>query len=235
VNKELASADEAVADIHDGATVMLGGFGLCGIPENLIAALVRKGVRELNTISNNMGVDGFGMGLMLEAGMIRSHTGSYVGENKFLESLVIAGKIDLRLMPQGTLAERIRAAGAGIPAFYTPAGVGTIVAEGKETREFNGRAYLMERALHADFALIKAWKGDRTGNLTYRKTADNFNSVMAPAAKITIAEVEELVEPGGIDPDHVKTPGIYVKRVVKSCCEKRIERRTVRCDTGRAA
>jgi 3-oxoacid CoA-transferase subunit A len=228
VNKELATADEAVADIHDGATVMLGGFGLCGIPENLIAALVRKGVRELHTISNNMGVDGFGMGLMLEAGMIRSHIGSYVGENKFLESLVIAGKIDLTLIPQGTLAERIRAAGAGIPAFYTPAGVGTVVAEGKETREFDGRAYLMERALYADFALIKAWKGDRTGNLTYRKTADNFNSVMAPAAKITIAEVEELVEPGGIDPDDVKTPGIFVKRVIQCSCEKRIERRTVR-------
>jgi 3-oxoacid CoA-transferase subunit A len=228
MNKELAGADEAVADIHDGATVMLGGFRLCGIPENLIAALVRKGVRGLHTISNNMGVDGFGMGLMLEAGMIRSHIGSYVGENKFLESLVIAGKIDLTLIPQGTLAERIRAAGAGIPAFYTPAGVGTIVAEGKETREFDGRAYLMERALHADFALIKAWKGDRMGNLTYRKTADNFNSVMAPAAKITIAEVEELVEPGEMDPDDVKTPGIYVKRVVRTCCEKRIERRTVR-------
>jgi 3-oxoacid CoA-transferase subunit A len=228
MNKELASADEAVADIHDGATVMLGGFGLCGIPENLIAALVRKGVRELNTISNNMGVDGFGMGLMLEAGMIRSHIGSYVGENKFLESLVIAGRIDLKLIPQGTLAERIRAAGAGIPAFYTPAGVGTIVAEGKEIREFDGRTYLMERALRADFALVKAWKGDRVGNLTYRKTANNFNSVMATAARITIAEVEELVEPGEIDPDHVVTPGIYVKRVVKAAhSEKRIERRTV--------
>ena len=229
MNKELASADEAVADIHDGATIMLGGFGLCGIPENLIAALVRKGVRELNTISNNMGVDGFGMGLMLEAGMIRTHIGSYVGENKFLESLVIAGKIDLRLIPQGTLAERIGAAVAGIPAFYTPAGVGTVVAEGKETREFNGRKYLLEEALHADFALIKAWKGDRMGNLVYRKTANNFNSVMAPAAKITLAEVEELVEPGDIDPDHVITPGIYVKRIIKGASyEKRIERRTVR-------
>lgn len=231
MNKEILSADEAVADIHDGATVMIGGFGLCGIPENLIAALVRKGVRELHTISNNMGVDGFGMGLMLEAGQIRAHTGSYVGENKFLESLVIAGKIDLRLIPQGTLAERIRAAGAGIPAFYTPAGVGTVVAEGKETRDFNGRTYLMEEALHADFALIKAWKGDRMGNLVYRKTADNFNSVMAPAARVTIAEVEELVEPGDLDPDHVATPGIYVKRVLRGGhFEKRIERRTVRED-----
>ena len=229
MNKELASADEAVADIQDGSTVMLGGFGLCGIPENLIAALVRKGVKQLRTISNNMGIDGFGMGLMLEAGMIGSHIGSYVGENKYLESLVIAGKIDLTLIPQGTLAERIRAPGAGIPAFYTPAGVGTLVAEGKETREFSGRGYLFEHALHADFALVKAWRGDRMGNLVYRKTAQNFNSVMATAAKVTIAEVEELVEPGAIDPDHVMTPGIYVKRIVH--CrqyDKRIERRTVR-------
>ena len=208
---------------------MIGGFGLCGIPENLIAALVRKGVKQLRTISNNMGVDGFGMGLMLEAGMIGSHIGSYVGENKFLESLVIAGQIDLTLIPQGTLAERIRAAGAGIPAFYTPAGVGTLVAEGKETRVFNGRGYLLEHALGADFALVKAWRGDRMGNLVYRKTAQNFNSVMATAAKITIAEVEELVEPGAIDPDHVMTPGIYVKRIVRGDkFEKRIERRTVR-------
>jgi 3-oxoacid CoA-transferase subunit A len=208
---------------------MIGGFGLCGIPENLIAALVRKGVKHLHTISNNMGVDGFGMGLMLEAGMIGSHIGSYVGENKFLESLVIAGKIDLTLIPQGTLAERIRAAGAGIPAFYTPAGVGTLIAGGKETRIFNGRGYLLENALGADFALIKAWRGDRMGNLVYRKTAQNFNSVMATAAKITIAEVEELVEPGAIDPDHVMTPGIYVKRVVGGGkFEKRIERRVVR-------
>jgi 3-oxoacid CoA-transferase subunit A len=229
VNKEIATPDEAVADITDGATVMLGGFGLCGIPETLIAALVRKGVKNLRTISNNMGVDGFGMGLMLEAGMIGAHVGSYVGENKFLESQVIAGEIDLTLVPQGTLAERIRAAGAGIPAFYTPAGAGTLVAEGKETRSFNGRDYLLEHALGADFALIKAWKGDRMGNLVYRKTAQNFNSVMAPAAKITIAEVEEIVEPGMLDPDHVMTPGIYVKRIVKGThYEKRIERRTVR-------
>jgi 3-oxoacid CoA-transferase subunit A len=229
MNKEVATADDAVADIGDGATVMLGGFGLCGIPENLIAALVRKGVTRLNTISNNMGVDGFGMGLMLEAGMIGSHIGSYVGENRFLESMVIAGEIDLTLVPQGTLAERIRAGGAGIPAFYVPAGFGTVVADGKETRVFDGRHYLLERALNADFALIKAWRGDRMGNLVYRKTAQNFNSVMAPAAKITIAEVEEVVEPGAIDPDDVVTPGIYVKRIVKGeKYEKRIERRTVR-------
>jgi len=208
---------------------MIGGFGLCGIPENLIAALVRKGVKQLRTISNNMGVDGFGMGLMLEAGMIGSHIGSYVGENKFLESLVIAGQIDLTLIPQGTLAERIRAAGAGIPAFYTPAGVGTLVAEGKETRVFNGRGYLLEHALGADFALVKAWRGDRMGNLVYRKTAQNFNSVMATAAKITIAEVEELVEPGELDPNSVVTPGIYVKRMIKCTpYAKGIERRTVR-------
>lgn len=229
MNKEISTADQAVEDIFDGATVMLGGFGLCGIPENLIAALVRKGVRNLKTISNNMGVDGFGMGLMLEAGMIGSHIGSYVGENKFLEAQVIAGKIDLTLVPQGTLAERIRAGGAGIPAFYTPAGVGTLMAEGKETREFDGRRYLLERALHADFALVKAWKGDRMGNLVYRKTANNFNSIMATAAKVTIAEVEEIVEPGSLDPSHVVTPGIYVKRILRGQnYEKRIERRTVR-------
>jgi 3-oxoacid CoA-transferase subunit A len=229
LNKVAVSADEAVADIPDGSTVMLGGFGLCGVPENLIAALVRKGVKELHTISNNMGVDGFGMGLMLEAGMIGSHMGSYVGENKLLESLVIAGNLNLTLVPQGTLAERIRAGGAGIPAFYTPTGVGTVVAEGKETREFDGRRYLLERALTADFALVKAWRGDRLGNLVYRKSARNFNPMMAAAAKITIAEVEELVEPGALDPDHVMTPGIYVKRIVKGeRYEKPIERRTVR-------
>ena len=175
---------------------MFGGFGLCGIPENLVAALVSRGVKELHTISNNLGIDGFGMGLMLERNMIASHIGSYVGENKLLESLVIAGKLQVTLIPQGTLAERIRAGGAGIPAFFTPAGVGTVVAEGKEAREFDGRTYLMERCLTADYALIKAWRGDRLGNLVYRKTARNFNPMMATAARITIAEVEELVEPG---------------------------------------
>ena len=229
MNKIFATADAAVADIPEGATVMLGGFGLCGIPENLIAALVRKGIKGLHTISNNMGIDGFGMGLMLEAGMIASHVGSYVGENKLLEQKVLAGQLDLTLVPQGTLAERIRAGGAGIPAFYTPTGVGTVVAEGKEQREFNGRAYVLEQALVADFALVKAWRGDRMGNLVYRKTARNFNPMMATAAKITIAEVEELVEAGEIDPDSVMTPGIYVKRIVKGAkYERRIERRTVR-------
>jgi 3-oxoacid CoA-transferase subunit A len=229
LKKVVASADEAVKDIPDGATIMIGGFGLCGIPENLIDALVRRGVKGLHTISNNMGVDGFGMGRMLETGMVTSHTGSYVGENKLLEDKVLKGELDLTLVPQGTLAERIRAGGAGIPAFYTPAGVGTLVAEGKETREFDGRPYLLERWLRADFALVKAWKGDTSGNLVYRKTARNFNPMMATAATITIAEVEELVEPGEINPDHVVTPGIYVKRILKSDAnEKRIERRTVR-------
>jgi 3-oxoacid CoA-transferase subunit A len=212
---------------------MLGGFGLCGIPENLIAALVRRGVRNLHIISNNMGIDGFGLGLMLEAGMIASFVGSYVGENKLLESRMIAGgiasPIKVTLVPQGTLAEQIRAGGAGIPAFYTPAGAGTVVADGKETRIFEGREYLLERALTADFALVKAWKGDRMGNLVYRKTARNFNPVMATAARITIAEVEQLVEPGEIESDQVITPGIYVKRVVLGrTYEKKIERRTVR-------
>ncbi len=227
MNKVLASFDEAVADISDGTTLMLGGFGLCGIPENLITALVRKGVKGLHTISNNMGVDGFGMGLMLEAGMIQSHIGSYVGENKLLAKMVIANELDLTLVPQGTLAERIRAGGAGIPAFFTPAGAGTMVAEGKETREFNGKLYVMERWLKADFALVKAWKGDRHGNLIYRKTARNFNPMMATAGKVTIAEVEELVEPGELDADAIVTPGVYVKRIVQGRGEKRIERRCI--------
>jgi 3-oxoacid CoA-transferase subunit A len=229
MRKLVTNADDAVRDIPDGATLMLGGFGLCGIPELLIAALVRKGVKGLRTISNNMGVDGFGMGLMLEAGMIESHTGSYVGENKLLEQKVIRGELDLMLVPQGTLAERIRAGGAGIPAFFTPTGLGTPVAEGKEVREFEGKRYVMERWLRADFALVKAWKGDRAGNLIYRKTARNFNPMMATAAKVTIAEVEELVETGELDPDAIVTPGIYVQRIFEGhSYEKRIERRTVR-------
>jgi 3-oxoacid CoA-transferase subunit A len=229
MNKVVSSAAEAIADIPDGATVMLGGFGLCGIPENLIAALVRKGVRDLHTISNNMGVDDFGTGLMLAADMIATHIGSYVGENKLLESRVLAGTLAVTLIPQGTLAERIRAAGAGIPAFYTATGVGTVVAEGKETREFEGRTYLLELALSADFALIKAWKGDTAGNLVYRKTARNFNPIMATAARVTIAEVEELVAPGTLDPDLIVTPGIYVDRILQGeRYEKRIERRTTR-------
>ncbi len=229
MNKVFASSLEAVADIAPGSTLMIGGFGLCGIPENLVAALVERGVTGLHTISNNMGVDGYGMGIMLEAGMVASHIGSYVGENKLLEQMAIAGKLTVTLIPQGTLAERIRAGGAGIPAFYTPAGVGTLVAEGKETREFEGKPYLMERWLKADFALVKAWRGDRQGNLVYRKTARNFNPMMATAARITIAEVEELVEPGELAPDAIVTPGIYVKRIVKGeKYERRIERRTLR-------
>jgi len=233
LNKVIARSDAAVAGIPDGSSVMVGGFGLCGIPENLIAALIRKGVKGLHTISNNLGIGGFGMGKLLEAGMIASHIGSYVGENKLLESLVISGGLKVTLIPQGTLAERIRAGGAGIPAFYTPAGFGTLVAEGKEVREFDGRRYVMERALTADFALIKAWRGDRLGNLVYRKTARNFNPMMATAAKTTIAEVEELVEPGTIDPDHIVTPGVYVQRIVKGeVYERHIERRTVRHKTS---
>jgi len=229
MNKVFASVDEAVADVPDGATLMLGGFGLCGIPENLIGALVRRGVTGLHTISNNMGVDGFGMGLMLEAGMIASHIGSYVGENKLLETLMIAGKLKVTLIPQGTLAERIRAGGAGIPAFFTPAGVGTLVAEGKEAREFDGKAYLMERWLKADYAFVKAWRGDRHGNLVYKATAQNFNPMMAAAGRVTIAEVEELVEPGELAPEGIHTPGVYVQRVVQGpVYERRIERRTVR-------
>lgn len=224
----MASSEEAVRDIFDGATVMVGGFGLCGIPENLIRALVHKGVKNLNTISNNVGVDGFGMGLLLAAGQIRSHIGSYVGENRLLEQMVLEKTIDLTLVPQGTFSERIRAGGAGIPAFYTPTGFGTMVAENKETREFDGRMYVMERALKADFALLKAWKGDRSGNLVYRKTARNFSPMMAAAAKITIAEVENLVEVGELEPDCIHTPSIYVKRILKGeIYERRIERRTV--------
>jgi len=229
MNKVVASADEAIRDISDGATVMVGGFGLCGIPENLIRALVRKGVKNLTTMSNNAGVDGFGIGLLLAAGQLRKHIGTYVGENKMLEQMVLQGKVELELVPQGTFSERMRAAGAGIPAFFTPTGVGTIVAENKETREFDGRVYVMERALKADFALVKAWKGDKWGNLVYRKTARNFNPMMATAAKITIAEVEHLVEVGELEADLVHTPSVYVNRIFQGeLYEKRIEKRTVR-------
>lgn len=229
MNKVVETAEEAIRDVFDGAVIMIGGFGLCGIPENLIRALVRKGTRNLTTISNNVGVDGVGNGLLLEAGQILHHIGSYVGENKLLEDMVLKGTIKLELVPQGTFSERIRAGGAGIPAFFTPTGVGTIVAEGKETREFDGRTYLMEHCLKADFAFVKAWKGDRMGNLVYRKTARNFNPMMATAAKVTIAEVEHLVEAGQLDGDHIHTPSVYVKRVVRGeLYERRIERRTVR-------
>jgi 3-oxoacid CoA-transferase subunit A len=229
MNKVVGSADEAVRDVFDGATIMVGGFGLCGIPENLIRALVKKNAKNLTTISNNVGVDGFGMGLLLSNGQIRKHIGTYVGENKLLEQMVLNGQIELQLIPQGTFSERMRAAGAGIPAFYTPTGVGTVIAENKETREFDGRLYLMEHALKADFAFIKAWKGDTWGNLVYRKTARNFNPMMATAAKVTIAEVEHLVKPGELDPDMVHTPSIFVKRIFQGeLYERRIEKRTVR-------
>jgi len=229
MNKIVANADDAVRDVFDGATIMVGGFGLCGIPENLIRALVRKGVKNLTTISNHAGVDGFGMGLLLTAGQLGRHIGTYVGENKLLEKMVLEGKIQLDLVPQGTFSERIRAGGAGIPAFFTPTGVGTVVADGKETREFDGRMYVMERALKADFALVKAWKGDKWGNLVYRKTARNFNPMMATAAKVTIAEVEHLVEVGELEPDAVHTPSVFVNRIFQGeLYEKRIEKRTTR-------
>lgn len=229
MNKVVANADEAIHDIQDGATIMIGGFGLCGIPENLIRAVAGKGIRNLTTISNNAGVDEFGLGVWLYNGQINHHIGTYVGENRLFEELVLTGKLKLDLVPQGTFSERIRAGGAGIPAFYTPTGYGTIIAEGKETREFDGRPYVMERWLRADFALIKAWKGDKQGNLIFRKTARNFNPMMATAATITIAEVEHLVEPGELEPDSIHLPSIYVKRIFQGeQYERRIERRTLR-------
>jgi 3-oxoacid CoA-transferase subunit A len=229
VNKVMRDAAEAISDVQDGATIMLGGFGLCGIPENLITALRDKGTKNLTIISNNAGVDGRGAGLLLEARQIRRIIATYVGENKLLEELAISGNLQMELIPQGTFSERMRAAGAGIAGFYTPTGYGTLVADGKETREFNGRMYVLERALTADFAFVKAWKGDRWGNLVYRKTARNFNPVMATAARITIAEVEQLVEVGELEADHIHTPAIYVKRILQGPkYEKRIEKRTVR-------
>jgi 3-oxoacid CoA-transferase subunit A len=229
MDKTYASADEAVADMTDGITLMSGGFGLCGNPETLISAIRRKGIRDLHIISNNCGVDDKGLGVLLYAGQVRKMTSSYVGENKHFENLYLSGKLEVDLVPQGTLAERCRAGGAGIGAFYTPTGYGTPVAEGKEVREIEGRMYVLEMPLRADFAIVKAWKGDRHGNLVYRKTANNFNQAMAMAAKVTIAEVEELVEPGEIDPDTVHTPGIYVQRIIHgSHYDKPIEFRTVR-------
>jgi 3-oxoacid CoA-transferase subunit A len=233
MNKVQQNAMNAISDVQDGAAIMIGGFGLCGIPENLISALCLKGTRNLTIISNNAGIDGFGVGLLLKAGQIRKIVATYVGENHLLEQLAIDGKIELELNPQGTFSERIRAGGAGIPAFYTPTGFGTIIAEGKETREFNGRMYVLEQAMTADFAFIKAWRGDRLGNLVYRRTARNFNPMMATAGRIAIAEVEELVQPGDIDPDAVHTPAIYIKRIFQGTqYEKRIEKRTVRKATG---
>jgi len=229
MNKVVANADAAIIDVEDGASIMVGGFGLCGIPENLIQALVRKKVKNLTTISNNAGVDGFGLGYLLANRQIKKHIGTYVGENKLLEEMVLKGELELELSPQGTFSERIRAGGAGVPAFFTPTGYGTVIAEGKEVREFDGRPCILERALRADFAFIKAWKGDRWGNLVYRKTARNFNPMMATAARVTIAEVEELVEVGQLPPDLIHTPSVYVKRIFQGTdYEKRIEKRTVR-------
>jgi 3-oxoacid CoA-transferase subunit A len=229
VNKTVASAEDAVALIPDGATVMVGGFGLCGIPENLIAALHTRGTRGLTVISNNAGVDDFGIGILLKARQIRKMISTYVGENKEFERQFLTGEIEVELVPQGTFAERIRAGGAGIGGFFTPTGYGTVVAEGKETRIIEGRPYVLEHPLHADFALVKAWKGDRLGNLVYRRTARNFNPDMATAATVTIAEVEQLLEPGDIDPDHVVTPGIFVRHILQGAAyEKRIEKKTTR-------
>ncbi|MGE0200700.1 MAG: CoA transferase subunit A [Candidatus Melainabacteria bacterium] len=227
-NKVVTSYTDAIAGFADDMTVMVGGFGLCGIPEGLIKAVCDAGYRGLTCISNNAGVDGFGLGLWLEKRQIKTMIASYVGENALFEQLFLSGEMTVQLTPQGTLAERIRAGGAGIPAFYTPTGYGTQVAEGKETREFNGKMYVMEAGMTADFALVKAWKADTMGNLVYRKTARNFNPMMATAGRITVAEVEEIVPAGALDPDHIQTPGIYVDRVIQGTFEKRVEQRTIR-------
>lgn len=231
MNKVVQNAAEAVKPIFDNAVLMLGGFGLCGIPENSISALVDKGITGLTCISNNAGVDGFGIGLMLEQKQVKKMISSYVGENAEFERQLLSGELEVDLIPQGTLAERCRAAGSGVPAFYTPAGYGTEVAEGKETREFDGKMYLLEHAFEPDFALVKAWKGDTDGNLIFKATARNFNPMMAMAGKHTIAEVEELVEPGELDPNFIHVPGIFVNTIFKgSNYEKRIEQRTVRSE-----
>ncbi|MEW9111047.1 MAG: CoA transferase subunit A [Cytobacillus gottheilii] len=222
-----SSFSEAVEEIHDGATIMVGGFGLCGIPENLILALMEKGVKDLTVISNNCGVDDWGLGLLLKNNQIKKMIGSYVGENKEFERQVLSGELQVELLPQGTLAEKIRAGGAGIPAFYTPAGVGTPIAEGKEIKIFNGKEYLLEEALKADFSFVRAWQGDKMGNLIYRKTARNFNPMIAAAGTVTIAEVEELKEIGELDPNSIHTPSIYVQGMIQGTQEKRIERLTV--------
>ena len=228
MNKVVSSADEAIHDIGDGATIMIGGFGLCGIPENTIMALRKKGCKNLTCISNNAGVDDFGLGLLLKTRQIKKMMSSYVGENEEFERQLLSGELEVDLIPQGTLATRIQMAGMGIPAFFTPAGFGTEIADRKEIREFDGKMYLMEHALHADFAIVKAWKGDRFGNLVFRKTTRNFSTSMAKAGTITIAEVEELVEPEELDPDHIHVAGIYVHRIFcGSNYEKRIERKTV--------
>ncbi len=228
MNKVVNGPDEAVKDIFDGAILTMGGFGLCGIPENTIAAIVRKGVKNLTCASNNAGVDGFGIGLMLEKRQVKKMISSYVGENKLFETLVLSKEMELEMTPQGTLAERLRAGGAGIPAFFTPTGVGTLVAEGKEVREFDGRKYVMEKAIIGDFGIVKAWKGDAMGNLVFRKTSRNFNPLCAMAGKITIAEVEELVPVGSLDPDQIHLPGVYVQRIFQGkSYEKRIERKVL--------
>ncbi|OKL39633.1 CoA transferase subunit A [Pontibacter flavimaris] len=229
INKTVKNAQEALQGIQDGMTLMLGGFGLCGIPENSIQELLRLGVKDLTCISNNAGVDDFGIGLLLQKRQVRKMIASYVGENAEFERQLLSGELEVELIPQGTLAERIRAGGAGIPAFFTPAGYGTEVGEGKESREFNGKMYLMEAWLKADFSFVKAWKGDTAGNLVYKGTARNFNPMMAAAGKITVAEVEELVPAGELDPNMIHTPGIYVQRIFQGDkYEKRIEQRTVR-------
>lgn len=229
MNKVVSNADEAIHDIPNGATLMLGGFGLCGIPENCITALVKKGTKDLTCISNNAGVDDFGIGLMLQQKQVKKMISSYVGENAEFERQLLSGELEVELIPQGTLATRCMAAGYGMPAIYTPAGVGTEVAIGKETRNFNGKDYLLEYAFDADYAIVKAWKGDTMGNLIFKDTARNFNPMMAMAGKITIAEVEELVEPGALNPNEIHTPGIYVHRIFKGTnYEKRIEQRTLR-------
>jgi 3-oxoacid CoA-transferase subunit A len=229
MDKRVASADTAIVRVNDGATILLGGFGLCGIPENLIEALRRKGVKNLTLVSNNAGVDDFGIGLLLQTRQVKKMVASYVGENRTFEQLALNKEIEVELNPQGTLAERVRAGGAGIPAFYTPTGYGTLAAEGKEVRDFNGRPHVLVPALRGDFAFIKAWKGDRWGNLVYRKTARNYNAMMATAADYVIAEVEEIVELGQLNPDCVHTPGIFVDAIFQGVnYQKRIERRTVR-------
>jgi 3-oxoacid CoA-transferase subunit A len=229
MDKVLAGADEAVALIPDGATIMMGGFGLCGIPENLIAALHRRGTKQLTVVSNNAGVDDFGIGILLRSRQVTKMISTYVGENREFERQFLAGELEVELVPQGTFSERIRAGGAGIGGFFTPTGYGTLIAEGKETRTIDGKAFVLEKPLHADFAFVKGWQGDRLGNLVYRRTARNFNPIMATAATITIAEVEQLVEPGQIDPDQVVTPGIFVQHIIQGQkYEKRIEKRTVR-------
>jgi 3-oxoacid CoA-transferase subunit A len=235
VNKLVRNAHEAVADIHDGAAIMVGGFGLCGIPENLVNALRDRGVKNLTIISNNAGVDGIGLGIVLQNRQIRKMISTYIGENHTFEKMVLAGEVEVELVPQGTFSERIRAGGAGIGGFFTPTGYGTLVAEGKETRKFNGRMHVFERGLTADFAFVKAWKGDKWGNLVYRKTARNFNPVMATAARVTIAEVEQVVELGELEPDTIHTPAIYVQRIFQADpYEKRIEKRTVTPRTSQA-